>query len=142
VFIDRFFARGREFLGSRYPILCGAMTWVSDPQLVSAVCEAGGFGLLAGGNAPPEVLREQILETRRLTACPFGVNVITLAPNYPEHLNLACDLGCEFVVFAGGIPKNNEIKPLKAIVDEMVLEAEAEMLRLRRLFAEAPVDRP
>jgi NAD(P)H-dependent flavin oxidoreductase YrpB (nitropropane dioxygenase family) len=194
VFVDRFFARGREFLGSRYPILCGAITWVSDPQLVSAVCEAGGFGLLAGGNAPPEVLRVQILETRRMTSCPFGVNVITLAPNYPAHLKLACDLGCEFVVFVGGIPKKNEtlefgklqmellhkldeniitreeaqfeverfwvgslrkaviegdvvkgsimagqsvglvneIKPLKAIVDEMIAEAEDEFQRLNR----------
>ncbi|HSM90518.1 MAG TPA: nitronate monooxygenase [Desulfobacterales bacterium] len=130
MFIDRFFARGREFLRSRYPILCGAMTWVSDPQLVSAVCEAGGFGLLAGGNAPPEVLREQILETRRLTACPFGVNVITLAPNYPEHLNLACDLGCEFVVFAGGIPKNNEIQQAKACGARTICFASTEPLAM------------
>jgi hypothetical protein len=36
----------------------------------------------------------------------------------------------------------NEIKPLKPIGDEMVLEAEAEMQRLKRLFAEAPADRP
>jgi len=63
------------------------------------------FGLLAGGNAPPDILRSQIQLTRELTACPFGVNVITLAPNYPEHLKLVCDLGCEFVVFAGGIPR-------------------------------------
>ena len=103
--IDRFLARGRDFLGSRYPILCGAMTWISDPGLVSSVCNAGGFGLLAGGNAPSDILRGQIQLTRELTACPFGVNVITLAPNYLEHLKLVCDLGCEFAVFAGGIPK-------------------------------------
>jgi len=112
--IDRFFERGRKFLGSRYPVMCGAMTWISDPGLVSSVCNAGGFGLLAGGNAPPDILRSQIELTRELTACPFGVNLITLAPNYPEHLNLACDLGCEFVVFAGGIPKKNEIQQAKS----------------------------
>jgi enoyl-[acyl-carrier protein] reductase II len=112
--INRFFQRGREFLGARYPILCGAMTWISDPGLVSSVCNAGGFGLLAGGNAPPDILRRQIELTRELTPCPFGVNVITLAPNYPEHLKLACDLGCEFVVFAGGIPKKNEIQQAKS----------------------------
>ncbi|RPJ76022.1 MAG: hypothetical protein EHM15_02660 [Desulfobacteraceae bacterium] len=112
--IDRFFERGRDFLGSRYPILCGAMTWISDPGLVSSVCNAGGFGLLAGGNAPPDILRSQIELTHELTPCPFGVNVITLAPNYPEHLKLVCDLGCRFVVFAGGIPKRNEIRQAKA----------------------------
>jgi enoyl-[acyl-carrier protein] reductase II len=112
--IDRFLERGREFLGSRFPILCGAMTWISDPGLVSSVCNAGGFGLLAGGNAPPDILRDQIALTREMTSCPFGVNVITLAPNYPEHLKLVCNLGCEFVVFAGGIPKKNEIRQVKA----------------------------
>jgi len=59
--IDRFLERGRDFLASRYPILCGAMTWISDPGLVSSVCNAGGFGLLDGGNAPPDILRRQIL---------------------------------------------------------------------------------
>lgn len=128
--IDRFFARGRQFLGSTYPILCGAMTWISDPGLVSSVCNAGGFGLLAGGNAPPDTLRRQILQTREMTPCPFGVNVITLAPNYLEHLKLACDLGCEFVVFAGGIPKKNEIRQAKASGAKTICFASTEALAL------------
>lgn len=111
--IDRFFNRGREFLGCRYPIMCGAMTWVSDPKLVSAVGMAGGFGLLAGGNAPVEVLKKQIIETRELSANPFGVNIITLAPAYQNHLNLVCEMKCETVVFAGGIPKKNEMQQVK-----------------------------
>ena len=41
--IDRFFERGRKFLGSRFPVMCGAMTWISDPGLVSSVCIAGGI---------------------------------------------------------------------------------------------------
>jgi len=112
--IDRFFKQGQAFLGSRYPIMCGAMTWVSDPSLVSAVGNAGGFGLLAGGNTPAEILREQIEETRQLTDQPFGVNMITLAPAYREHLNLVCDMGLDFIVFAGGIPRKNDIKQAKA----------------------------
>lgn len=111
--IDRFLTSGREFLGCKYPIMCGAMTWVSDPQLVSAVGNCGGFGLLAGGNAPIEVLKNQIQETRDLTPHPFGVNVITLAPAYKDQLNLACDMACEYIVFAGGIPKRNEIQQAK-----------------------------
>ena len=68
--------RGREFLNVKYPILCGAMTWVSEPNLVAAVANAGCFGCLAGGNAPTEILRKQILETRSLTNHPFGINLV------------------------------------------------------------------
>jgi len=108
--IDRFIEKGRAFLGSRFPIMCGAMTWVSDPNLVSAIGNAGGFGLLAAGNMPVDVLRSQIEQTRQLTQQPFGVNIITLAPAYQDHLDLACNMGCEFIVFAGGIPKKKEIQ--------------------------------
>jgi enoyl-[acyl-carrier protein] reductase II len=89
--------------------MCGAMTWVSDPRLVSAVGNAGGFGLLAGGNAPVDIFAEQIDETRRLTDKPFGVNLITLAPVYAQQLDMVCDKQCPLVVFAGGIPKKREI---------------------------------
>ncbi len=111
--IDRFLEKGRSFLGSQYPILCGAMTWVSDPNLVSAIGNAGGFGLLAAGNMPVDEFRKQIKQTRELTPHPFGINVITLAPAYRDHLNLACELGCRFIVFAGGIPKKREIQQAK-----------------------------
>lgn len=111
--IDRFLGTGREFLGCKYPIMCGAMTWVSEPKLVSAMGNCGGFGLLAGGNAPVEVLKSQILETREMTDHPFGANLITLAPAYKDQLNLVCNMECEFIVFAGGIPKKNEIQQAK-----------------------------
>jgi enoyl-[acyl-carrier protein] reductase II len=93
--------------------MCGAMTWVSDPKLVSAVANCGGFRLIAGGNAPVEVLKNQIIETRQMTDHPFGANIITLAPAYKDQFNLVCDMECEFIVFAGGIPKKNEIQQAK-----------------------------
>jgi len=105
---DRFFKNGRAFLGVRYPFICGAMTWVSEPGLVSAVANAGGFACLAGGNAPPEALEEQIRETRRLTDEPFGVNLIPLAPAYQAHLALVRDMACPFVVFAG-LPRRKDL---------------------------------
>jgi enoyl-[acyl-carrier protein] reductase II len=107
---DRFFPRGREFLGVKYPFICGAMTWVSDPRLVATVCNAGGFASLAGGNAPPEALQEQIEETRRLTDKPFGVNLITVAPAYQDQLQLVQRMRLLFVFFAGSFPRENEIK--------------------------------
>ena len=111
--IDKFFESGRKFLGCKYPIMCGAMTWVSDPKLVSAIGNAGGFGLLAGGNTPVDILEKQIIETGELTEYPFGVNLITLAPVYQDQLELVCRLGCPLVVFAGGIPKKSEIQKAK-----------------------------
>jgi len=112
--IDTFMEKGKTFLNCRYPIMCGAMTWVSDPSLVTAVGQAGGFGLLAGGNAPVEVLKDQIRLTRELSDHPFGVNLITLAPVYRDQLDMVCDLKCEMVVFAGGIPRKREILQAKA----------------------------
>lgn len=128
--IDRFIENGRQFLGSKYPIMCGAMTWVSDPQLVSAIGNAGGFGLLAGGNMPAQTLRAQIEETQRLTPHPFGINIITLAPAYKDHLNMICDMGCPFVVFAGGIPKKNEIQQAKRCGARVICFASTEPLAM------------
>lgn len=128
--INRFFENGRKFLGCEYPIICGAMTWVSDPQLVSAISNAGGFGLLAGGNMPEEMLRAQIEETHRLTKHPFGVNVITLAPAYRSHLNMICDMQCPIIVFAGGIPKKKEIQQAKSCGAKVICFASTEPLAM------------
>ncbi len=106
--------KGRDFLGVRYPILCGAMTWVSEPNLVAAVCNNGCFGCLAGGNAPTEILRQQILQTRELTDKPFAVNLITIAPSYKDHLAMISEMDCPFIVFAGSFPKEKEVAAAKA----------------------------
>jgi enoyl-[acyl-carrier protein] reductase II len=111
---DRFFARGREFLGCQYPVLCGAMTWVSDPKLVAAVCNAGGFGCLAGGNTPVEILEKQIAETRKLTGKPFAVNLITIAPAYKAHMEMIQRVKLPYIIFAGSFPKEKEIIAAKA----------------------------
>jgi len=85
------------------------MTWVSEPKLVAAVCNSGCFASLAGGNAPTDILKKQIEETRTLTDKPFAVNPITIAPSYREHLAAIKDLGLQYVVFAGSFPKEKEI---------------------------------
>jgi len=50
--------------------MCGAMTWVSEANLVSAISNEGGFGVLAGGNMPPEILAREIAKTRRRRGTP------------------------------------------------------------------------
>jgi len=111
---DRFYKTGKEFLNVDYPIICGAMTWISEPNLVAAVANAGGFGCLAGGNTPPDILSQQIQETREKTDKPIGVNLITIAPVYPEHMVLVKDLKLEYVIFAGSFPREREIDQVKA----------------------------
>ena len=106
--------RGADFLQVKYPIICGAMTWVSEPNLVAAVANNGGFGCLAGGNAPTEILKNQIAEVRKLTDRPFAVNLITIAPAYQEHLKMLADVKVPYIVFAGSFPKENEIAIAKA----------------------------
>ena len=100
---------GKDFLGCEYPVICGAMTWVSEPELVAAVCNAGGFASLAGGNMPPEILIEQVKRTRELTDKPFGVNLITIAPAYKEHLQIVKELDVPVIIFAGSFPKKDEV---------------------------------
>ncbi len=129
--IDRFFETGRKFLGCQYPIMCGAMTWVSDPKLVTAIGNAGGFGLLAGGNAPVEVLKEQIETTAEMSDHPFGINVITLAPVYQDQLDMICDLGAQYIVFAGGIPKKKEIEQAKSCGAKIICFAPTAMLAMQ-----------
>ena len=52
--LDRLWARGRAFLGTDLAIMGGAMTWVSERNLVAAISNAGGFGVIASGSMPPE----------------------------------------------------------------------------------------
>jgi len=129
--LDGYFERGARFLGARYPIICGAMTWVSDHRLVGAISNIGGFGQLPGGNAPVETLRKEIEATRQVTDRPFGVNLITVAPNYPHHLDMVCEMGCEVVIFAGAIPRGREIEKAKSSGAKVICFASSEALAFR-----------
>ncbi|HAM32176.1 MAG: 2-nitropropane dioxygenase [Deltaproteobacteria bacterium RBG_16_66_15] len=106
--------RGTDFLGTRYAIMCGAMTWVSEANLVSAISNEGGFGVLAGGNMPPEILAKEIAKTREKTRNPFGVNLITVAPAFKQHIEVVIREKCPYVFFAGSIPAGRDIAEVKA----------------------------
>ncbi len=111
--LERIWKRGKEFLGSELPIMCGAMTWISDPQLVSLMSNLGAFGSLAAGNMPPEQWASYLDETRRLTDRPFAGNVITIAPNYLPHLEILCEKKVSHIIFAGSIPRQSEVRMAK-----------------------------
>ena len=131
-YLPKLMKRGSDFLGSRYPIICGAMTWVSEPNLVAAVCNQGCFGCLAGGNAPTDVLRGYIEKTRALTSRPFAVNLITIAPAYREHLAMLKDVRVPYIVFAGSFPKEKEVEAAKETGAKVLCFASTESIAERR----------
>src|SRR4030067_653535 len=113
-YLPKAWKKGRDFLGTRYAILCGAMTGVSESNLVAAISNAGGFGVLAGGNMPPEMLAEEIRKTREKTMFPFGVNMITVAPSFRSHIEVVVREKVPFAIFAGSIPAGRDIEQAKS----------------------------
>lgn len=111
--LDALWSRGKEFLGVKYAILGGAMTWVSERNLVSAISNAGGFGVLASGAMSPDLLRTEITETQKLTSSPFGVNLITMHPQLMDLIDVCVETGMTHVVLAGGLPPALAIARLK-----------------------------
>jgi len=112
--------------------MCGAMTWISEPKLVATVCNAGAFASLACGNMPAEELEKQIIKTRELTDKPFAVNLITVAPNYLNHLDIVIKMKMPIIIFAGGVPKEHEIEKAKSSGAKVL--AFASLLRLFLFF--------
>lgn len=68
----------------KYPIFQGGMAWVADGKLAAAVSNAGGLGIIGSGNAPGNVVADEIESAKSLTKKPFGVNVMLLSPYADE----------------------------------------------------------
>jgi len=133
-------ARGAEFLGCPIAILGGAMTWISERNLVAAISNAGGFGVIACGAMTPDLLDAEIKATLALTRRPFGVNLITMHPQLLDLVDVCRDNGTSHVVFAGGVPSGEAIKRAKEF-SKVVCFAPAAVLakRLVRNGADALV---
>ena len=107
-------ARGAAFLGAETAIICGAMSWVSERHLVSAVSNAGGFGLIACGAMSPDLLDAEIAATKALTDRPFGVNLITMHPQLFDLIAVCAKHVVGHVVLAGGLPPAGALDAIKA----------------------------
>jgi len=105
--------RATDFLGCDTAILCGAMSWVSERNLVAAISNAGGFGVIACGAMTPELLDTEIAATKALTSKPFGVNLITMHPALFDLIAVCRKHGVTHVVLAGGIPPKGSVEALK-----------------------------
>lgn len=93
-----------ELLGIKYPIFQGAMAWIADASLASAVSNAGGLGIIAAGNAPADVVREEIRKVKELTDKPFGVNIMLLSPFVDDVVKTVCEEGVKVVTTGAGNP--------------------------------------
>ena len=139
--LDRLWRRGREFLGAELAIMGGAMTWVSERNLVAAISNGGGFGVIACGSMPPERLAEEIDATLALTDRPFGVNLITLHPELEELIDVCGRMQVSHVVLAGGLPRASAIDRVKGYGAKVICFAPAPVLarKLVRMGVDALV---
>lgn len=93
-----------ELLNIKYPIVQGGMAWAATHELAQAVSEAGGLGIIAAGNAPKEVIREEIKKLRENTDKPFGVNIMLMSPFADDIMDLVCEEKAPVVTTGAGNP--------------------------------------
>ena len=129
-----------ELLGVKYPIIQGGMAWIAESTLAASVSNAGGVGLIAGGAAPIEYLRDQIRKAKSMTYKPFGVNIMLMSPNAEELAQLVIDEKVPIVVTGAGNPgKFMEAWKAAGIIVIPVIPSVALAKRMERAGADAVV---
>jgi enoyl-[acyl-carrier protein] reductase II len=117
--------RGADFLGCEVSVMGGAMSWISERNLVSATSNAGGFGVIACGAMTPDLLDREIAETRSRTERPFGVNLITMHPQLSELIDVCGRHGVGHIVLAGGLPPSGSLEKIKQTGAKLIAFAPA-----------------
>ncbi len=113
------------------------MSWVSERHLVAAISNAGGFGVIACGSMPPDLLAAEIEGAKALTDKPFGVNLITMHPQLDDLIDVCGAAGVGHVVLAGGLPTSAAIKRAKDFGAKVICFAPAPVLAKKLLRAGA-----
>jgi enoyl-[acyl-carrier protein] reductase II len=99
-----FKTRMTEMFGIKHPIMLAGMNWITEPELVSAVCNAGGLGILAIARCNPQETRENIRKIRQMTDKPFGVNQILVGPGAKENIAVAIEEKVPIINYSLGKP--------------------------------------
>ncbi len=136
--LNALMARGAAFLGSDIAIMAGAMSWISERHLVSAMSNAGGFGVIACGAMTPELLDAEIAATKAMTAKPFGVNLITMHPQLMDLIAVCAKHKVSHIVLAGGLPPPGSLDAVKAMNAKLICFAPA--LALAKKLIRSGVD--
>ena len=139
--LDLLWRRGCEFLGCDLAIMGGAMTWVSERNLVAAISNGGGFGVIACGSMNPAQLDAEIAATGELTQRPFGVNLITLHPQLTELIDVCLKRRVGHMVLAGALPSAAAVQRIKQGGAKLICFAPALVIakKLVRMGADAIV---
>ena len=129
-----------KLLGIRYPVLQGAMAWVAEYNLVAAVSNGGGLGIIGTGAADGEFVRGQVRKARELTDKPFGVNIVMISPFAEEVVQVAIEEKVNVVTTGAGNP-GKYIEGLKAagVVVVPVVPSVALAKRMERAGADAVI---
>src|SRR5690625_4925679 len=129
-----------ELLNIKYPIIQGAMANVSTYELVSAVSNAGGLGVIASSGNDANWVREQIRKTKELTDKPFGVNVLMMSPHAKDIARVVIEEKVPVVTTGAGNP-GPYIKDWKeaGIIVIPVIPSSALARRMERAGADAVI---
>lgn len=129
-----------ELLNIQYPIIQGGMAWVANANLASAVSNAGGLGIIAGGNAPKEIIKEEIRKCKEFTDKPFGVNIMLLSPFADEIIDLVIEENIPVITTGAGNPAKYMERLKKANVKVIpVVPTIALAQRMEKLGADAVI---
>ncbi|NCB38960.1 MAG: enoyl-[acyl-carrier-protein] reductase FabK [Erysipelotrichia bacterium] len=93
-----------KLLGIKYPVFQGGMAWVSSANLVAAVSNAGGLGVLGSGSMDPELVRKEIHKIKSLTSKPFGINIMLMMPTAPGVVEVCIQEKVPVVTTGAGNP--------------------------------------
>ena len=129
-----------ELLGIKYPVIQGAMAWIANAELAAAVSNAGGLGIIAAGNTPPELLEKELIKIRELTDKPYGMNIMLMSPTAPAAVELAAKYRVKVLTTGAGSPGKviERLKPLGTIIMPVVAST-AVAIRAVRQGAQAIV---
>lgn len=129
-----------KLLNIKYPIIQGAMAWVADADLASAVSNAGGLGIIGTGHDPVEVVREKVETMKNKTNQPFAVNVMLLNPHVEKVVDYLVNSGVKIITTGAGNPgKYMERFKEAGIVVIPVVASVALAKRMERIGADAVV---
>ncbi len=131
-----------KLLNIKYPIFQGAMARISESTLVASVSNAGGLGILAGGNTPPNIIREEVQKIKSLTSKPFALNIMLLADNCDALVDIVIEENIPIVTTGAGTPskymdkfKEHGIKVIP-VVPSVAIAKKMEQLGADALIAE------
>ena len=129
-----------DLLGIKYPVIQGAMAWIANAELAAAVSNAGGLGIIAAGNTPPELLEKELIKIRELTDKPYGMNIMLMSPTAPAAVELAAKYRVKVLTTGAGSPGKviERLKPLGTIIMPVVAST-AVAIRAVRQGAQAIV---